>query len=164
MSELTAGQRAAVAVRILDNKVRLHGWGDLVSNMVFHHEIFLTEARLAYGLLNAGQFLALLERVLVKYNSRLSEIDPIEMEFKTISAKRKQFNIDPNDPRFAEDSKKFWDLHDQKAKLMASLTRDRQTWREQFLVLADSPDTKIESLVETYVKTNIADFFLTQTS
>ena len=164
LSELTAGQRAAVAVRILDNKVRLHGWGDVVSNMVFHHEVFLAEVRLAYELLNAGQFLALLKRVLIEYKSRLSEIDPIETEFKTISAKRKQFNVDANDTRFAEDSKRFWDLHDQKAKLMESLMCDRQTWREQFLALADSPETKIESLVERYVKTNAADFFVAQAS
>ena len=160
LKNLTAGQRAAVVVRIFDNMVRLHGWGNVISSQVFCLEVFLPEIRSAYILLEAEQFLELFDRVLKEYDKRLSEIELLEAEIKKISRKRKLFSIKPGDIRFAEDSDQFWNLYDKKTKVTDTLIRDRQRWRKKFLSLADSSETKIEINVQVYVEQNPTDFFV----
>lgn len=156
---MTTGQRALVAVRVLNNTVRVAGWGSVVSNLAMCADVLHCEIRSAYSLLDAKHYSELFERVVKLYNERTSEIDNLTLEIKNISQKRKQLNIRPGDSAFTDDSPKFWELHEEKEKLTSELIQERQRWREEFITLADSPITQIERLVEIYVKLHPEDFF-----
>ena len=159
LKKLTNGQRALLAVRVLNNIVLVAGWGNVVSNLALCVDVLHREIRSAYSLLDAHHYSELFERVVKLYNERSSDIEKLDIEIKNISQKRKQLNIRTGDSAFADDSPKFWELYEEKERLTSGLIQERQRWREEFIALTDSPTTRIERVVEIYVKLHPEEFF-----
>jgi hypothetical protein len=155
---LTPGQRALVAIRVLNNMVRIGGWQSALVNSACRIDVLHNEIRAAYHLLNTPQYAELFERVVRIHSERLAPINTLTREFLKIHQRRKRLRSLVGDRRFAEYLEKSIQLIDQRGRLEATLAAERRRWREEFLHLADSRATRVERYIQAYVDSHAEEF------
>lgn len=159
LAGLTAGQRALLAIKQLDNMVRVGGWRDVVENMVLNLQAVHREILAGYRLVAAKPYRALFKRVVAKSGAWTDALRKVQKNLVKLVKKRQQLGIGPGDPRFTTGSSTFWRLKDRSAELQRNFMEQLRTWRSEYLKMRDSPETSLENLIDSYVVTHPKEFY-----
>jgi hypothetical protein len=159
IAELSPGQRALVAIDILDKQVlRMGGFKEVVG---FYHcpDLFISEACAAYNLLRARPYADLLQRVIKMSTEKTAPITALTQEVTELRREKEKLKLLPGMKAFASLTARFRQLYDERSERERERAEAWEKLNAEFRVLIDSPKTRIETYIEAYVNVHPDEFF-----